>query len=162
MYPLIAPFALRDAEPDDHGFLWDLYFWSREDLHQAMPDAASLQQLVRMQQQAQEMGLRHNYPQARHFIVQEDAQPVGRAVIHAGNGELRLLDIAVAPAARRHGAATAVLQALQSAARQQGARLGLSVRTSNAAAGQLYRKLGFAVASHDEMLEEMVWHAGAA
>jgi ribosomal-protein-alanine N-acetyltransferase len=58
--------------------------------------------------------------------------------------ELHINNLAVAPAHRRHGVATALLTYVL----QQGAKLGarratLEVRRSNEAARQLYERLGF-------------------
>ena len=55
-------------------------------------------------------------------------------------GEAEILNLAVAPAARRRGAATALVKATLT--RQEGV-LFLEVRESNSAARKLYQKLGF-------------------
>lgn len=58
--------------------------------------------------------------------------------------ELRLMDLAVDPAARRRGLARAlVVHALRDGAGRGAGRAVLEVRASNAAASALYRQLGF-------------------
>jgi ribosomal-protein-alanine N-acetyltransferase len=58
--------------------------------------------------------------------------------------ELRLMNLAVDPAWRRRGLATALVRhALREGAKQGTVRATLEVRASNAAARSLYEKLGF-------------------
>ena len=162
MYPLPEPFALREKTDADHAFLQALYFSSREDLQQAIPDAALLQQLMAMQQNAQEAGFRQHFPLARQFLVLQSGHPIGRAVVDASPAGLHLVDIAVRPEARRSGAATAILSALQAHALARRLPLSLAVRHTNLAALRLYQKLGFTTASQDDMLAQMVWNGDSA
>ena len=162
MYPLPEPFALRDRTEADHAFLQALYLSTREDLQQALPDPALLHQLVAMQQTAQETGFRYRFPHARQFLLLRSGLPIGRVVVDTGPQALRLVDIAITPQARRSGAATAVLAALQAHAVAQGLPLCLAVAHTNHAAQSLYRKRGFATASEDDLLAQMVWQGAPA
>lgn len=66
------------------------------------------------------------------------------ALLDGQENRCELESIAVAPAARRQGIASALLQAILRWAESQGARqLGLEVRAGNAAALALYRRFGF-------------------
>ena len=56
MYLLSEPFALRERADDDQPFLLELYLSTRDDLRQAIPNLALLQQLIAMQFNAQETG----------------------------------------------------------------------------------------------------------
>jgi hypothetical protein len=105
VYTLPEPFELRPVGEADQKFLDELYFSSREDLHQAVPDAAVLRQLIAMQHATYKAGLRENFPDAQYWILQQEGRPIGRVVAHRSPQDLRLLDLAVAPAARRTGAA---------------------------------------------------------
>lgn len=61
-----------------------------------------------------------------------------------GVGEMHLLNLSVAPAARRRGLAGRLLDRLEEACRHEGLpQLWLEVRESNAAARALYRRRGF-------------------
>ena len=72
---------------------------------------------------------------------------IGYCVAMFGAEEMHLLNITVAPAARRRGHARRLLDELVAACRQRPAdRLWLEVRESNHAAREVYRRLGFAVA----------------
>jgi ribosomal-protein-alanine N-acetyltransferase len=72
--------------------------------------------------------------------------PVGYFVAMAGVDEMHLLNITVAPAARRHGLARFMLDALVHHCRLVEANsLWLEVRESNTGARALYERYGFAL-----------------
>jgi ribosomal-protein-alanine N-acetyltransferase len=74
-----------------------------------------------------------------------DGDLVGYCVAMTGVGEMHLLNITVAPAARRCGHARHMLAELVRVCRlRQASRLWLEVRESNADAREVYRRLGFA------------------
>ena len=74
-----------------------------------------------------------------------DGDLVGYCVAMTGVGEMHLLNITVAPAARRCGHARHMLAELIRVCRlRQASRLWLEVRESNADAREVYRRLGFA------------------
>ena len=69
----------------------------------------------------------------------------GFAVVWLVHDELHVLNVAVAPEARRRGVARAILAQVESQARAQGARVAmLEVRRGNVAAIALYLSLGYA------------------
>src|SRR5204863_9596714 len=73
-----------------------------------------------------------------------DGDLVGYCVAMAGVGEMHLLNITVAPTARRRGHARRLLAELIALCRRSGAtRLWLEVRESNGQAREAYRRLGF-------------------
>jgi ribosomal-protein-alanine N-acetyltransferase len=74
-----------------------------------------------------------------------DGDLVGYCVAMTGVGEMHLLNITVAPTARRCGHARRMLADLVRLCRlRQASRLWLEVRESNADAREVYRRLGFA------------------
>ncbi len=74
-----------------------------------------------------------------------DGDLIGYCVAMSGVDEMHLLNITVAPAARRRGHARRLLGELVQVCRlRRSARLWLEVRESNAQAREAYRRLGFA------------------
>jgi ribosomal-protein-alanine N-acetyltransferase len=77
----------------------------------------------------------------------ESANVAGYASLRHGAGEAELLRVAVAPDLRHQGVATALVETgLARVARAGAQRCFLEVREANAAARQLYERLGFASA----------------
>lgn len=162
MYELPPPYALRDVVPQDQSFLETLYFSSREDLHHVSDDPQVVRQLIQMQQRMQVAGLLHTYPDAAQWIVLRLGQAVGRVVVDVGPVDMRVVDMAVLPEARRLGAARAVLRALQQTATAQRLTVSLTVSLTNAPARKLYAGEGFVEQSHNGVMAEMRWSGPAA
>ncbi|MFZ6735786.1 GNAT family N-acetyltransferase [Undibacterium sp. Ji42W] len=161
MYKLPAALALRKVNDDDQAFLDALYASRREDLRHMPMDAAFIAQMIKMQQHVQMEGIRLNYPEALHLMIEDDGQPVGRVIIDTGSNDVRLVDIAIIPAAHRQGIARAMLQALQAHAANHGKSVSLAVEQTNFAARGLYLQTGFVALSTDELFEQMQWRAHA-
>jgi ribosomal-protein-alanine N-acetyltransferase len=84
-------------------------------------------------------------PWSRAFVARDDAARITGFLLswHVVD-ELHILDVAVAPASRRHGIGRAlVAAAIDYAKKENAVRLLLEVRPSNAVAIALYRALGF-------------------
>jgi ribosomal-protein-alanine N-acetyltransferase len=76
-----------------------------------------------------------------------DGDLVGYCIAMSGVGEMHLLNITIAPAARRRGHARRLLAELVRHCRaREATRLWLEVRESNDDAREVYRRLGFAQA----------------
>jgi len=162
LYTLPEPLRLREAVATDEEFLAALYFSSREDLRQIAAEPAMLAQLIAMQRTLQQAGFRQNYPNASYLILEQGGRPIGRAVIDTVATDMRLVDLAVLPHARRMGAAKAVLRSLQAAASAQRLTMSLGVAKSNEPARALYRSMGFVLQSEDAVFEQMAWRCEAA
>lgn len=159
VYKLPAALTLREVHECDQMFLDTLYASRREDLRQMPVDVAVIAQMIKMQQHVQMQGVRLNYPDARHVIIERVGQPVGRFIINAGSDELRLIDIAIIPSAQRQGIAKAILLAVQADAQGQGKGVSLAVEQTNFAARELYMQLGFVAVSADPLFEQLHWRA---
>jgi len=162
VYKLPAALALREVHDDDQAFLDALYASRREDLRQMPMDAAFIAQMIKMQQHVQMEGVRMNYPDAMHRVIERAGQAVGRVIINAGSDDMRLIDIAIIPSAQRQGIARAILLALQADAQGQGKGVSLAVEQTNFAARGLYLQLGFVAISADALFEQMHWRSQAA
>ena len=74
-----------------------------------------------------------------------DGDLVGYCIAMSGVGEMHLLNITIAPAARRRGHARRIVTELVRVCRsRRESRLWLDVRESNDEAREVYRRLGFA------------------
>jgi ribosomal-protein-alanine N-acetyltransferase len=74
-----------------------------------------------------------------------DGDLVGYCIAMSGAGEMHLLNITIAPAARRRGHARRIVTELVRVCRsRRESRLWLEVRESNDEAREVYRRLGFA------------------
>ncbi|MFZ7088826.1 GNAT family N-acetyltransferase [Curtobacterium sp. RRHDQ10] len=113
-----------------------------------LPDAV-VADLVATQSTAQERAYRAEWPDSVDHLVVDGDRPVGRcwtAVVTDAAGvptAVRVLDLAIAPAARRTRMATACLQSVIAQADAVGVDCVLGVRADNLPARALYRSLGF-------------------
>lgn len=149
--------AARPAAPSDSAFLSGLYASTRTDLlHLPVPREVAMA-IIGHQETLQRQGYETSYPQAQWLVLEHLGAPVGRVVLNETPGELRVVDMSIAPAARRRGHARAVLQALCQRALEEGKAVTLRVRKDNPNARALYASLGFEVISGDEVSEQMRW-----
>lgn len=134
---------MRPLLAADAAFIAHLYASTRADvLHLPVPQSVR-DGILAHQQQLQAVAYRARYPGAEYWIVEEGGAAVGRVVVDRGLDAIRVVDLAIAPSARRRGVARAVLAALQLQAGAQGSTLGLRVREDNHPARALYAALGF-------------------
>ncbi|MCX5730504.1 MAG: ribosomal protein S18-alanine N-acetyltransferase [Deltaproteobacteria bacterium] len=88
--------------------------------------------------------LEHEFSTVLLAIRGREGPIAGFAVVWLVHDELHVLNVAVAPEARRSGVARRILDRVESRAREQGARVSmLEVRRSNQPAIALYRSLGY-------------------
>jgi RimJ/RimL family protein N-acetyltransferase len=149
--------ALRPAAPSDAAFLARLFRSTRPEL--AMLPAGLADQLIAQQQRLQEMGYRQAFPEAQTLVIESDAAPVGKLVLDEQRQQLRVVDIAVDPASRGRGFASAVLRRLQQQALETSRDVVLSVAIDNAPALRLYRSLGFEEEARDAVRASMRWRS---
>ena len=147
--------ALRPAAPADAAFLASLFRSTRPEL--AMLPAGLADQLIAQQQQLQEMGYRQAFPEAITLVIESSGTPVGKLVLDEQRQQLRVVDIAVDPAFRGRGFASAVLRRLQQQALETGRDVVLSVAIDNAPALRLYHSLGFQEQARDAVRAAMRW-----
>lgn len=78
------------------------------------------------------------------FLASDESAPVGVILCRIAAGEMEVLTVGVARAARRRGVAKALMAAAMGAGRQAGAaQVFLEVAVDNAPAAALYAGLGF-------------------
>jgi ribosomal-protein-alanine N-acetyltransferase len=92
-----------------------------------------------------QQGIADALPTVSYLVAELDGTVVGHAVTSAAGEDAELQRIAVAPAHRRAGIASALLAEVERRAQEQGAtRLLLEVREDNATAAAFYETRGFA------------------
>ena len=137
--------ALRDETPGDQAFLFQLYTSIRQPEMDVLDWPAEQKRAFLAQQQAaQSSHYRQHYPDARFLIVQQQAEPIGRIYLSPGSSELRLMEIALLPAARGAGIGSCLLAGVLQLALEDGLCVSLHVEPFNPAYAW-YQRLGFQV-----------------
>jgi ribosomal protein S18 acetylase RimI-like enzyme len=142
----VAEPQLRPVQDGDRAFLVDLYGSVREPELAHVPwDAAARRAFVEHQFAAQDAHYRQNYPGATLDVIEVDGEPAGRLYVHRGPSDIRIMDIALAPAFRGRGIGTRLLRSLIAEAQDSGRKLSIHVEMNNPAR-TLYERLGFRAA----------------
>nr|WP_199067747.1 GNAT family N-acetyltransferase [Chromobacterium sp. ASV5] len=149
---------LRPARQSDQPFIAEIYRSARPDLQLIDGEDELIRTVQAQQYQVLQRGAGDNYPNAMHFIVEKSDASVGVVMVDFGHNEVRVIFLAMAPAARGQGYGKEVLQGLQQAAWQVRAPLAVVVWNSNAQARQLYQQLGFVPEAIGEMASKLVWY----
>lgn len=136
-------FGLRPVVDDDRPFLVDLYGSVREPELAHLPwDDAVKGAFVEQQFAAQDEHYRTNYPGATLDVIEVGGERAGRLYVHRGPSDIRIMDIAIAPAFRGRGIGTALLHGLIEEAEESGRKLSIHVEMNNRAK-RLYERLDF-------------------
>ena len=146
----------RAPHASDAAFLAALYLATRPDLGALPVPRSVIEGIARHQQQLQVDEYALRYPAAETWLLTDGKAALGRVVLDWTSDTLRVVDLAVAPHARRHGVARTVLGALQDACRGQ-RTMTLRVRCENVAARALYAACGFAIVRDDGATLELAW-----
>jgi ribosomal protein S18 acetylase RimI-like enzyme len=137
--------ALRRVEPGDEELLFRIYASVRTDELAVVPwDDAQKDAFLRAQFDAQDRWYRRHYTGASYDVVLIDDEPGGRFYVYRGDGEIRIMDIALLPEHRGVGIGSAILRNLLVEADAAGKRVTIHVERFNPAR-RLYESLGFSV-----------------
>ena len=135
--------SLRRVTDGDRAFLARVYASTREEELKLVDwSADDKQRFVEQQFAAQDAYYREHYDGATLDVVEVDGEAAGRLYVHRGRSDIRIMDIAMAPAYRGLGIATGLLRELIEEASESGRRLSIHVEQSNPAR-RLYERLGF-------------------
>jgi ribosomal protein S18 acetylase RimI-like enzyme len=149
---------LRPVAGDDRAFLVDLYASVREPELAHVPwDGAAKRAFVEHQFSAQDAHYREHYPGATLDVIEVDGESAGRLYVHRGPSDIRIMDIALAPAFRRRGIGTGLLRTLMTEAEESGRMLSIHVEANNPAR-TLYERLGFRPAGEHGVYLRMEWY----
>jgi ribosomal protein S18 acetylase RimI-like enzyme len=146
----------RAPHATDAAFMAALYLATRPDLGALPVPRSVIEGIARHQQQLQVDEYAQRYPAAETWLLTDGKEALGRVILDWTSDSLRVVDLAVAPHARRRGVARTVLGALQDACLGQ-CTMTLRVRCENSAARALYAACGFAVVRDDGATLELAW-----
>jgi GNAT superfamily N-acetyltransferase len=137
--------ALRAASSADQPFLSDLYASTREEEMKLATAWTDAQKRAFLQDQfaLQDQHYRRHYPNAERLVIERGGRPVGRLLIDVTAFEVRLMDVALLPAARGQGIGTALLDRLLAFADGLDRDVTLHVEPFNPAL-RMYEREGFA------------------
>jgi ribosomal protein S18 acetylase RimI-like enzyme len=141
--------VLRPAGDGDRAFLAEVYASTRADELAMLPWSDEQKAAFLAHQfEAQDTHYRAHYDGAAFDVIEVDGERAGRLYVHRGAREIRIVDIALAPAFRGRGLGTGLLRALIAEADSGGRTLSIHVEMKNRAR-RLYERLGFrAVGEH--------------
>ncbi|TFI57765.1 N-acetyltransferase [Sphingomonas parva] len=164
--PLIAAGPLgvgyRPADEADLPFLFGVYASTRlEELAQTGWPAEMQTIFLRQQFDAQHHHYRTYYSEAEWLVVQWRGADVGRLYFEEWPSQVRIIDIALLPAARGHGLGAAILQDMLALAAGLSKAASIHVEKNNPAM-RLYRRLGFATVEDKGVYDLMEWRAESA
>lgn len=149
--------TVRPATEADRDFLLSVYASTREEeLAQVEWEEGAREEFLEHQFSAQDHHYRTNYPGATFDVIEVDGERAGRLYVHRGTGEIRIMDIALAPAFRGRGIGTALLRELMDEAGGSGRALSIHVEANNPAR-RLYERLGFVPAGEHGIYVLMRW-----
>lgn len=148
---------LRPATEADRPFLIDLYATTRADeLALVDWDDATKRAFIEHQFNAQDDHYRSNYPGATLDVIEVEEEPCGRLYVYRGEEDIRIMDIAVAPAFRGRGIGTALIEDLIAEARASERSVSVHVEMQNPARS-LYDRLGFVPVGEHGVYVLMEW-----
>lgn len=150
--------AVRPALPQDEIFLYDLYSAIRGPEFALAPIPASQKDaLIRMQFRAQMAAYTHMHPNSCCHVVLLDSELIGRLWVAPGDGEMRLVDIAVHPRLQGKGIGTVLVQRIQQEAAKARLPLRSAVFRFNPGSMRFHQRLGFNIVRQDETHHYMEW-----
>ena len=135
--------TLRPVAPADREFLVGVYRSTREQELALTPwDDEHKQAFADMQFTAQSAHYAEYFPDASHDVIEADGEAVGRLYVDRVPDEIRIVDIALLPAARGLGIGGELLRRLLAEADATGRSTRIYVEHNNPARA-LYERLGF-------------------
>lgn len=149
--------TLRPAGAEDLAFLQRLYASTRlGELAGLGWNDAQLQAFLAMQFEAQDRHYRHQFPAARHEVIEVEGECAGRLYTDRSGSTIHLVDIALLPGQRGGGLGTAILHSVLAEAMATTRAVSLHVAVDNPAR-RLYERLGFVAGELHGLHLQMSW-----
>jgi len=155
--------GFRPITDDDLAFLSQLYASTRAEEVAQVADWSEEQkkQFLQMQFDAQHSYYQEQFSQAEYLLIEQSGEPIGRIYIDRRADEIRLIDIALLPAARGNRLGAALLEELLDEARGNALPVRIHVEKNNPAM-RLYVRLGFVRIEDQGVYDLMEWSPGQA
>lgn len=135
--------STRSCTDEDLPFLASLYASTRAEEVAATGWPAEIQRaFLQQQHEAQHSHYQRAYPGAEWLLVIHGGEAVGRLYLWENEGDVRIVDISLVPAARGKGWGGALLRDVQADAAARGLSVSIHVEYMNPAR-RLYDRLGF-------------------
>jgi ribosomal protein S18 acetylase RimI-like enzyme len=151
--------ALRPVTAGDRDFLLAVYGSTRdEELSQVVWAPGQREAFLRMQFDAQDSEYRKRNPEGTFHVITVGGRPAGRLYVDRRAGDIRIVDISLLPEFRSAGVGGRLITTLMGEAAASGCILSIHVEVNNRA-GELYGRLGFAVAAELGVYRRMEWRA---
>lgn len=152
--------VLRPVElPADEEFLIELYYTTREDIHQAPMDDEQKKSLSLIQYLAQKEHYIKYYPNSSHDIILFDGEPIGRLWTARYEKEIVGVDLAIMPEYRNMKIGTFLLQNLFDEATRTNRVFNFHVLKTNTKAIRLYERMNCKfIESKTPTHFKMRWH----
>jgi len=148
---------LKSITKEDEAFLYEIYASTRNQEVDSWGWSAEQKGLfLEMQWRAQQASYNQQFPGASHSIIAVGEQYVGRLLADELSDYHHLIDISILPSYQGKGIGTFLITQLLQKAREGNKPVILQVFHTNPARN-LYERLGFQVASSDEIYLKMRW-----
>lgn len=153
--------TLRPATPGDRELLFRVYASTREEELAPVPwPPEAKEAFLRQQFDAQDAWWRTHYAGATFEVVVVDGRDAGRLYLWEGPSEIRVVDVALLPEARRGGAGARLLGDVQRRAAAAGKSVTIHVERMNPAL-RLYERLGFRLVEDKGVYLFLEWSGDA-
>jgi len=151
--------SLRPARADELDFLGAVYASTRtEEIAQAGWPPEMEQAFLKQQHEAQHAHYASVYPDAERLVIERGGERIGRLYLQEWTGNVRIVDIALLPHARRGGVGEAMVRDIAADAWSRGRKVSIHVETFNPAR-RLYERLGFVGVEDKGVYQLMEWCA---
>ncbi|MGB0101951.1 MAG: GNAT family N-acetyltransferase [Nocardioides sp.] len=155
----VTQVALRPVTSADRVFLLGVYDDTRAaELAQVAWQPGQREAFVQMQFDLQDRQYREQNPHGCFDVIEADGVPAGRLYVDRRPTDIRIVDIALAPAFRGRGIGGELIRSLIREAVESGRSVSIHVEIHNPAA-RLYERLGFVVADERGVYRRMDWRA---
>ncbi len=150
--------GFRPITDKDLPFLSQLYASTRAEEVGQIPDWSDeqKQQFLQMQFEAQHKYYQEQFKTAEYLVIEQSDEPIGRIYIDRREDEIRLIDIALLPAARGKKLGAALLEDLLEEAQNSDLPVKIHVEKNNPAM-RLYIRLGFRQLEDQGVYDLMEW-----